>query len=144
VESNGNPQTAKGVKYLRVVSPLSPDVLAAFSNRLSNDRANPYHQPGDFANLAAGLQSFEVRQCAGGPGRTVQLDPNTPNDPDFNARTGGDVAAATEFFNRIVKYVFNDQPTSATLPNVTCRKQGPFDPIGQPGPPTDYLHVFAR
>ena len=144
VESNGNPVTAKGVKYLRVIAPLAPDVLAAFSNRLSNNRTNPYHQPGDFANLASGLQGFEVRQCAGGPTHTVQLDPNTPNDPDFNSRTGGDVAAATEFFNRIKKFAFGDQTSSATIPNVACTKQGPFNPLGQGGAATDYLHVFER
>jgi phospholipid/cholesterol/gamma-HCH transport system substrate-binding protein len=131
-----------GVRYLRVIAPLSPDVLAAFNNRLSNDRTNPYHQPGDFANLASGLHSFETAQCSGGP--TAQLDPNTPNDPDFNARTGGDVAAATEFFNRIKKFVFNDQSSSATIPNVGCVKQAPYNPLGAPGPATDYLHVFGQ
>ena len=40
VETNGTP-----VKYLRVVAPLAPDVLAGFSNRLSSNRTNPYLQP---------------------------------------------------------------------------------------------------
>ncbi len=144
VESNGNPVTAKGVKYLRVISPLAPDVLAAFSNRLSNDRTNPYPQPGGLANLAAGLQGFEIGQCGGGPSHTVQLDPNTPNDPNFNSRTGGDVAAATDFFDRIKKFAFDDQLSSANIPNVGCTKQAPFNPIGQGGPATDYQHVFAQ
>lgn len=134
----------EGVRYLRVIAPLGPDVLAAFNNRLSNDRTNPYHQPLGFANLPTGLQSFETAQCAGGPTHTVQLDPNTPNDPDFNARTGGDVNAATEFFNRIKKFAFNDQLSSAALPNVGCVKQAPFNPLGQGGAATDYLHVFAQ
>jgi phospholipid/cholesterol/gamma-HCH transport system substrate-binding protein len=143
-ETQGSPATQHGQRYLRVIAPLAPDVLAAFTNRLSNDRTNPYHQPGDFANLASGLQGFEVGQCAGGPTHTVQLDPNTPNDPAFNARTGGDVAAATEFFNRIKKFAFDDQNTSATIPNVGCNKQGPYTPLGQGGAATDYLHVFQR
>jgi phospholipid/cholesterol/gamma-HCH transport system substrate-binding protein len=144
VETQGSPKTAAGVRYLRVVAPLSPDALAAYSNRLSNDRANAYPQPLSFANLASGLQSFETAQCAGGPLHTVQLDPNTPNDPAFNARVGGDVTEATAFFNRIKLFSFNDQLSSASLPNVACVKQGPYNPIGQGGPATDYLHVFQQ
>jgi phospholipid/cholesterol/gamma-HCH transport system substrate-binding protein len=143
-EGQGNPATAKGVRYLRVLSPLAPDVLAAFANRLSNDRSNPYHQPGDFANLASGLQGFQIAQCAGGPTHTVQLDPNTPNDPDFNARTGGNVTDATTFFNNLKKFAFDDQLNSANIANVPCTKQGPFEPLGQGGPATSYLHVFQR
>ena len=144
-ETQGNPATSEnGVRYLRVLSPLAPDVLAGFSNRLSNDRTNPYHQPGDFANLASGLSSFEIAQCSGGPTHTVQLDPNTPNDPDFNSRTGGDVAAATEFFNRLKRFSFDDQLNSANIPNVPCTKQGPYTPLGQGGAATSYLHVFER
>jgi phospholipid/cholesterol/gamma-HCH transport system substrate-binding protein len=140
VETNGAP-----VKYLRVVAPLAPDVLAGFSNRLSINRTNPYLQPGGYSNLASGgLQSFETTQCAGGPAATVQLDPDTPNDPDFNARTGGDVAAATEFFNRLKLFSFNDQLSSANISNVGCVKQGPFTPLGQGGAATDYLHVFQQ
>jgi phospholipid/cholesterol/gamma-HCH transport system substrate-binding protein len=144
VETQGSPATQDGVRYLRVVAPLSPDVLAGFSNRLSNDRANPYQQPGSFANMASGLQSFETAQCAGGPTHTVTLDPSTPSDPDFNARTNGDVAAATEFFDRLVKFTFLGNLSSAALPNVPCIKQGPYNPLGAPGPATDYLHVFAQ
>jgi ABC-type transporter Mla subunit MlaD len=141
VESQkGAPQ---GVKYLRVIAPLSPDLLAAYNNRLSNDRANPYMQPLGYANLAkGGLQSFETRQCAAGT--NVSLDPNTPNDPAFNARTGGDVAAATDFFNRIKQFVFDDQTNSASVPNVPCTQQGPFNPINGGGPATQYLHVFEQ
>ncbi len=79
VESNG-----KGVKYLRVIAPLSPDVLAAFDNRLSNNRTNPYSQPLAYKGVGTGgMQGFETGQCVGGPTHTAQLDPNTPNDPDF-------------------------------------------------------------
>jgi phospholipid/cholesterol/gamma-HCH transport system substrate-binding protein len=140
VESNNKP-----VKYLRVISPLSPDVLAAFSNRLSNDRTNPYQQPLGYNGVGSGgMQSFETTQCAGGPTHTVQLDPNTPNLPAFNARTGGDVAKATDYFNRLKKFAFDDNLSSAGIPNVGCVKQGPFNPLGQGGAATDYLHVFKQ
>lgn len=140
VESNLKP-----VKYLRVIAPLSPDVLAAFDNRLANNRTNPYSQPLAYKGVGTGgIQGFETGQCAGGPTHTVQLDPNTPNDPDFNARTGGDVAAATDFFNRLKLYAFDDFFSSSDLPNVSCTKQGPFAPIGQGGAATDYQHVFEQ
>jgi len=140
VESSGKP-----VKYLRVISPLAPDVLAAFNNRLSNDRTNPYSQPLGYNGVGTGgMQSFETAQCAGGPLHTVQLDPNTPNLPAFNVRTGGDVAAATDYFNRLKKYAFGDNLSSAGIPNVGCTKQGPFNPLGQGGAATDYLHVFQQ
>jgi phospholipid/cholesterol/gamma-HCH transport system substrate-binding protein len=140
VESNG-----KAVKYLRVISPLAPDVLAAFSNRLSNNRTNPYLQPLGYKNLGSGgIQSFETAQCAGGPIHTTALDPATPSNPAFNQRTGGDVGQATDYFNRLQKYAFAGQLSSANIPAVGCVKQAPFNPIGQPGPATDYLHVFQQ
>jgi virulence factor Mce-like protein len=132
-------------KYIRVVSPLGPDVLAAFSNRLANNRANAYSQPLAYKGVGkGGIQSFETRQCAGGPGRSAALDPNTPNDPDFNARTGGDVAQATDFFNRLKLYAMNNFLSTDNLANVPCTKQAPFTPIGQGGAPTDYPHVFEQ
>jgi hypothetical protein len=139
LESNQKPG-----KYLRVISPLSPDVLAGFSTRLSNNRANPYHQPLGFNGVGTGgMQSFDVAQCgAGGP--VALLDPNTPNDPAFNARTNGDVAQATDYFNRLKLYAFDNNLSSASIPNVPCTKQGPYTPLGQPGAATDYLHAFAQ
>jgi virulence factor Mce-like protein len=137
--------TLKDTHYLRVIAPLAPDVLAAFTNRLSNDRTNPYMQPlGHLGVGSGGMQGFETAQCAGGPTHTATLDPNTPNDPAFNNRTGGDVAQATDFFNRLKKYAFGDVLNSAQIPNVPCTKQGPYAPIGQGGASTDYLHVFEQ
>ncbi|MGI8754091.1 MAG: MlaD family protein, partial [Acidimicrobiales bacterium] len=140
VETNNEP-----VRYLRTVAPLDVSSLAGFSNRLSNNRTNPYLQPGGYSNLAAGgLQSFETAQCAGGPLRTTSLDPSTPSNPDFNARTGGNVADAQDFFDRLRTYAFNGNLSSDAIGNVGCVKQAPFNPLGQGGAATDYLHVFAQ
>jgi hypothetical protein len=144
VESTGK-NSKLTPKYLRVVSPLAPDVLAAFTNRLSNNRANPYVAPlGHLGVGSGGMQSFQTAQCAGGPAHTTALDPTTPSNPAFNARTGGDVAAATDFFNRLKKYAFDDFLSSSQIPTIGCIKQAPFAPIGQPGPSTDYQHVFEQ
>ena len=42
------------------------------------------------------------------------------------------------------KYAFGDVLSSTDIPNVGCVKQPPFEPIGQGGPATDYLHVFEQ
>jgi virulence factor Mce-like protein len=147
INATGAPVETSGrsIKYLRVIAPLGPDVLASFSNRMSNNRTNPYMQPLGYKNLGrGGLQSFETAQCAGGPTHTAQLDPTTPTNPDFNERTDGDVAAAQDFFNRLQQYAFAGQTSTATIPSPPCVKQGPFNPIGQGGPATDYLHVFEQ
>jgi phospholipid/cholesterol/gamma-HCH transport system substrate-binding protein len=145
IAGSGDSGTLKNVHYLRVISPLGPDVLAAFNNRLSNDRTNPYMQPLGHLNVGTGgMQGFETGQCAGGPTHTATLDPNTPNDPAFNNRFGGDVAKATDFFNRVKKYAFDNFLNSSQIPNVPCTKQGPYAPIGQGGAATDYQHVFEQ
>ena len=140
VESNND-----AVRYLRTVAPLDPSSLAAFSNRLANNRTNPYLQPGGYSNIAAGgLQSFETTQCGGGPTHSTALDPTSPSNPDFNSRVGGDVAAAQDLFDRIRNFAFNGNLSSDAVGNVGCVKQAPFNPLGQGGAATDYLHVFQQ
>jgi len=130
------------VRYLRTIAPLDPSSFAAFSNRLASNRTNTYLQPGGYSNLAAGgLQSFETSQCAGGPLRSVSLDPTSPANPDFNTRTGGSVSDAQDLFDRIRKFGFNDSLSSDGVANVGCVKQAPFNPLGSGGAATDYLHV---
>jgi phospholipid/cholesterol/gamma-HCH transport system substrate-binding protein len=139
VESNG-----KAVRYLRVISPLSPDVLAGFSNRLSNDRTNPYVKPLGYLGIGGGgIAGFETTQCGGGAANNTSLDPSVTSNPVFQNRYGG-AALATDFFNRIKKFAFDGQLSSAGVPNVACQKQGPYAPLGQAGAATDYLHVLEQ
>src|SRR3954447_15919828 len=77
----------KFVKVLRTTSPLNPQSLAAFPQRLTMERANPYLKPGGYNNLNSGLQSFQNTPCSGGI--TARLDPNSPNDPNFYNRFDG-------------------------------------------------------
>ncbi len=76
----------KEYKYIRSTPPLSPGALAAYPNRLTTDRTNPYLLPKGYLKLKGGgsLDSFETRQCTGGISAT--LDPNSPSDPSFQAR----------------------------------------------------------
>jgi virulence factor Mce-like protein len=137
VESGG-----RQVRYLRTISPLAPDSLAAFQNRLRIQRTNPYTQPLGYRGLPSGLLSFETRHCANG--LVPKLDPTTPDNATFQTRFDLDAAEAMDFFDRLKKFAFADQLDSANISVPACIKQAPYNPIGQDGPAADYLHVFEQ
>jgi phospholipid/cholesterol/gamma-HCH transport system substrate-binding protein len=131
-----------------VLSPLNPASLATFPSRLLVNRNNAYTQPGAYQDLAAGLPNFGTGQCASG--LQALLDPNTPNNPTFNARTGGVIAGppngpgAQDFFDRLKKYAFNNQLDSNATAAPPCVQQGPFAPLGDSGAPTAYQHTLEQ
>jgi phospholipid/cholesterol/gamma-HCH transport system substrate-binding protein len=125
--------------YLRSEAPLAPEAVSTYPHRLQISRTNPYFKPGGLAKLRQGLKSFEVRQCS--MGVNAFLDPNSPSDPNFNSRTGGDVEKAQAFFDRLKKYAFNDQLSTTDIVQAPCNEQGPFDSIGVSPEQSDYLHV---
>jgi phospholipid/cholesterol/gamma-HCH transport system substrate-binding protein len=133
------------VRYLRLISPLGPEALAAYPNRLKTGRANPYVAPLGYQNLPSALEGFETRQCTAG--LTAKLDPDTPNDPDFYERFPGDTAAdqiaqATDFFNRLREFAFAGRLSSDDIPAPPCKDQPPQQSIGGMFPEfTEYLHV---
>ena len=116
--------------------------MAAYPNRLEINRTNPYLKPGGYLDVSSALQSFETRQCANGV--SSFLDPSTPSDPDFNARTGGDLTEAQLFFDRLQLYAFVDQLDTNAITPPPCNKQAPFDSIGAPAESSDYLHVYPQ
>jgi phospholipid/cholesterol/gamma-HCH transport system substrate-binding protein len=128
--------------YLRTMGPLTPESLATFGHRLTTNRASAYSQPLFAGDVASGLPSFETRQCSSGI--TASLNSNTPNEPAFNERTQGNVKKATEFFERLKKFAFAGQSSTATVPAPGCTQQAPFNPIGKPGSPTIYQHTFEQ
>jgi phospholipid/cholesterol/gamma-HCH transport system substrate-binding protein len=130
------------IHYLRALGPFGPESLATYPDRLTNNRNSAYRQPGASNGLAEGLPNFHTYQC--GSGITASLDPNTPNDPAFNERTAGDVAKATDFFERLKKYAFAEQDDSAAIPAPGCDPQAPFEPIYGSGPATSYQHTFEQ
>jgi phospholipid/cholesterol/gamma-HCH transport system substrate-binding protein len=147
VESGG-----RLVHYLRTISPLAPDSLAAFvtpnptapsgPQRVRTQRTNPYTAPLGYKNLPGGLLSFETRHCANG--LAPKLDPTTPANPVFESRFNVTGDEAQNFFDRIQKFAFGGVLDSANTPAPPCVKQAPYNPIGQSGPATDYLHVFEQ
>jgi phospholipid/cholesterol/gamma-HCH transport system substrate-binding protein len=130
------------IHYLRIDSTLGPESLATLPRRLTTNRNSAYSQPLATQGLAQGLLNFDTRQC--GAGITATLDPNTPNEPAFNERVGGDVKKATDFFERLKRYAYAGQESSATIPAPACGKQPPFEPIYGNEPPTAYQHTYAQ
>lgn len=138
-------------RYLRVLPMLSAEGSAAFRRRLKFNRNNAYVKPGAFMDVAkGGLFSFNTSQCVSGI--RAQLDPNTPEDPDFYNRilpglrsesseeTDEEIA---DFYERVKQYFFNGADSTDAMPQARCDKQGPFNPIGGPGPATDYPQVHS-
>jgi phospholipid/cholesterol/gamma-HCH transport system substrate-binding protein len=133
------------VHFLRVIAPLNPESLATLgSSRLTSGRTSAYSPPLWAKDVASGLPSFNVSQC--GTGVTVAMNPETPKNEAFiKERTKkGDPKEAEDFFNRLKKYVFAEQASSATLPAPPCTPQAPLQPIYGSGPATAYQHTFEQ
>jgi phospholipid/cholesterol/gamma-HCH transport system substrate-binding protein len=138
------PTNAKGVQvhYLRTMGPFGPESLASFPKRLTTNRNSAYSQPLFAKQLAQGLLNFDTRQCSSGA--TAALNPNTPNNPVFNARTEGNPEKAKEMFERLKLFAFGEQENSASTPAPGCSPQPPFEPIYGSGPATSYQHTFEQ
>jgi phospholipid/cholesterol/gamma-HCH transport system substrate-binding protein len=134
-----DPATGQGLHYLRTEGPLGPEALAAYPERLQISRTNPYLKPLSALDVRSALDSFETRHCAGDV--SAFLDPSTPNDPVFNARTGGDGAAAQAFFDRLQRFAFVGVLDTDDIAAPPCNEQAPYDSIGVAPESSDYLHV---
>lgn len=133
-----------GTHYLRVVPMLSGEGSAAFPSRLKFNRTNAYVKPGGFLDVGrGGLKSFHTNQCTGGI--RAQVNPSTPSDPDFRERVTLRLRPdldpdfeVDDFYARVKEYYFNGTESTDAMPQAPCNKQGKFNPIGAPGPATDY------
>ena len=142
----GNPEATQQfnfVKALRTSSPLNPQSVATFPQRLTVERANPYTKPLGYNKLSTGLESFANTPCSAGI--TARLDPDTPNDPNFQSRFEGTPEQvqnqANNLFHRIKLYAFNNQLSTTNVLAPPCKKQGDFNSIGILRERTPYLHV---
>ena len=119
-------------KYLRTVSPLNPESLAAYPNaRLTSNRGNAYMAPGGYLPLP--LRSFETRFCTNPPG----TDANYPAvDPGF----------PPNLFTNLKFYAFGgfDSTSDPNFPKPPCIQQGQQPSIGSIQESTFYPHVYAN
>jgi phospholipid/cholesterol/gamma-HCH transport system substrate-binding protein len=133
-------------KVLRTTSPLNPQSVATFPDRLNMERANPYLKPLGYNNLKTGLQSFANEPCLSGGGIQAQLDPNTPNEPAFRDRFTDQPYAtkqqqSDELFKLIKTYAFNDNLSTTNVKHPPCKRQSDFKSIGTLSERTPYLHT---
>jgi virulence factor Mce-like protein len=133
----------KRTHYLRTLVLLSPEALATFNRRLTTNRSSAYSPPLWAKELAAGLPSFETRQCSAGI--TATLNPEAAKDPAFVARAKrGEEKEAINLFERIKLYAFANQTNSGAIPAPGCKQQQPLAPIGKEAAPTLYQHTFEQ
>jgi phospholipid/cholesterol/gamma-HCH transport system substrate-binding protein len=107
------------VHYLRLTSPVNPESLAVYPQRLGSSRHNPYFAPGGYDNLATGLQDFNTNLC--GAGGFPTLAPAGPN-------------LSETLRNNILAYFLNRGVTTAP----PCKQQSPFTFSGET---SQYPHV---
>jgi phospholipid/cholesterol/gamma-HCH transport system substrate-binding protein len=145
------PTNAAGVQvhYLRAMGPFNPESLATFPSRTTVSRTNAYPKPLAAKSLATGLPSFDTSGCS--TGVTATINPETPNNPTFKARTEEakrtpeeNEKRSKEFFERLRKYAFAEQTDSAAIGAPGCIQQAPFNPVGRSGAPTTYQHFFEQ
>lgn len=105
------------LSYLRTTNPLNPEVLAAYDERISTNRSNPYTEPGGYSQLPRGLPLFGSYLCPPADAPRPRLADSDPNlDPTLR--------------EQIQKFVFT--PGGPTAP--PCREQAPLGRlVGQPG-----------
>ncbi len=147
--STNNGQADQGanlIKVLRTTSPLNPQSVATFPQRLSMERANPYLKPLGYEKLNSGLESFQNTPCSAGI--NARLDPNTPNDPNFLGRfqplTNATIQQQSdELFKLIKTYAFNGSLSTTDVLHPACKKQGNFKAINA-NESTPYLHVHRQ
>ncbi len=131
--------TLDSVHYLRTMSPLTPEAVAAYPQRLEVTRTNPYIKPGGYLGVRSTIGSFETRQCTAGI--DAFLNPASSTDPLFLQRTDGDLVEGQLFFDRINLFAFNDQLGTATMTPPPCNAQAALQSVGTPQELSDYLHV---
>jgi phospholipid/cholesterol/gamma-HCH transport system substrate-binding protein len=122
-QATDNPAgTTSAVHYLRTTNPFNPESLAVYPNRIGTNRPNPYQMPGVFANLAAGLPSYETRQCRNGV-------------PTLG--TGLLNLIPTQLRDQIIHFAYAG---GGQVPAPPCTQQGPYH---QGGVITQYPHIVA-
>lgn len=151
----GAPENAEQPHYLRAMGPMLPETLTTYPHRLAINRPSAYSPPKWAEGLADGLPSFDTRQCT--TGIVATLNPKSAEDPAFQERaieTKGEGKSASEvktqaenaklLFERIQKYAFATQTSTAAIAAPPCKQQPPFKPIYGTGPSTQYQHTFEQ
>jgi phospholipid/cholesterol/gamma-HCH transport system substrate-binding protein len=142
------------IHFLRTMAPINAESLASYPSRLAINRASAYSPPGWAEEILHGLPSFNASNCTSG--LSAELDPNTVTNPAFVERarrfkeTGEEFTAAEravkaeELLDRIKKFAFGEQSSTAAAPTPVCRQQQKLESIYGNGEKTQYQHTFEQ
>jgi phospholipid/cholesterol/gamma-HCH transport system substrate-binding protein len=128
------------LNILRGMTPINPEGLTTYPNRLAYNRTNAYRAPGTANELQRGLSNFETRQCVNG----LRPVPNLP--PNLAEIVGGLAPEAARNIENLAFRVYRDPATGqivrgsfTDVPAAPCRAQGRF-----PGFAGDFPRVTAQ
>jgi ABC-type transporter Mla subunit MlaD len=159
-------ETTAGQKihYVRALGPINPESIASYPSRLALNRNSAYSPPEWAAELLHGLTSFNTANCPSGlvaeldpeSGKSPALlerirkhdtkyNPEAPNEEEEVTFTEEErINKAEELFQRIKKYAFGEQSSTAAAPVSECRQQQQIESIYGNGEKTQYQHTFEQ
>jgi virulence factor Mce-like protein len=108
-----------GIHYLRVQNPLTPEIMAAYPNRIATNRSNPYPAPGSADELATYLKTFGSHLCTANP---------VPEPPAPTAETG---PLPPVLADNLSFYAFGGTENRGAAP--PCTPQPPLGPATNGG-----------
>jgi phospholipid/cholesterol/gamma-HCH transport system substrate-binding protein len=98
-------------RYLRTQNPVNPEIMAAYPNRISTNRSNPYPAPGGAADLATYLKTFGSYLCTSNP---------VPAPPAANANLAQSLVDVLDY------YAWGGKKNRGAAP--PCTAQSPLGP----------------
>lgn len=107
--------------YLRIASPINPELLTPYQSRPSSNRSNPYLAPGGYEKLLTGLPVFDSHLCTGHALPTI-----SPSLSSTTTSVTGQVLTIAQLLQR---YYFTSDPGGPP-----CVAQAPLGALttGQP------------
>src|SRR3954469_5188705 len=105
-QSSGPGATGKFVKYMRITTPLNPEGLSLYAQRLGSNRTNPYASEGIAQDLARRYDVFDARACGRG---VVPVLSST----------------GTDYLARVWRYAVGGEHGTVAVPCLQARPRGP-------------------
>jgi phospholipid/cholesterol/gamma-HCH transport system substrate-binding protein len=143
------------IHFVRAIGPINPESVASYPSRLALNRNSAYRPPGWAEEVLKGLPSFNTANCT--TGLTAELEPSTPTNKAFLERIRehkeeGEalfteperIVQAESLFNRIKKFAFGEQSSTAAAPTPICKQQKKLESIYGNGEKTQYQHTFEQ
>jgi phospholipid/cholesterol/gamma-HCH transport system substrate-binding protein len=105
--------SSSGLHYLRVVSPINPELLMPYAARPQTNRSNPYLSPGGYLKLISGLPVFGSYLCTDNPLPSLS--------PSLDATTTSVAGTVLTLAELVQDYYITADPSGPA-----CREQAPL------------------